>query len=271
MTKLEPCSFEFVRVSDYIHRLLKSSGPVPYTAKPGNNFSNLTKNKMKKQTTISCLFCLALLFDSCTSTNKEGNAPEQRKETFSLNELVPEEKTAPDSIIKALNAMHHQLKVLERRTVPGPFTAPAMKHYAEYAIDVNDLPVINPGPGEYVHVMEGQRAGYQNLTIGITETFPGGAPPMHSHEGEESHVLLEGEILYALGDTVFTMKAPYMVNIQAGVPHAFKNIGKKTANLVVIFPTNIWKYDVLDYFPFDSDTVNVSARFANFKNKLAKN
>ncbi|MEQ8415576.1 MAG: cupin domain-containing protein [Imperialibacter sp.] len=226
---------------------------------------------MKKQTTISCLFCLALLFDSCTSTNKEGNAPEQRKETFSLNKLVPEEKTAPDSIIKALNAMHHQLKVLERRTVPGPFTAPAMKHYAEYAIDVNDLPVINPGPGEYVHVMEGQRAGYQNLTIGITETFPGGAPPMHSHEGEESHVLLEGEILYALGDTVFTMKAPYMVNIQAGVPHAFKNIGEKTANLVVIFPTNIWKYDVLDYFPFDSDTVNVSARFANFKNKLAKN
>ncbi len=93
---------------------------------------------------------------------------------------------------------------------------------------------------------------------------------MHSHEGEESHVLLEGDILYALGDTIFTLKAPYVVNIPAGVPHAFKNIGNKTANLVVIFPTNVWKYDVLDFFPFKSDTAKISSRFAEHKKRLAK-
>jgi len=146
----------------------------------------------------------------------------------------------------------------------------AMKYYTDYSAQVEKLPVINPGPGEYVHVMEGQRYGYNNLTIGITETFPNGAPPMHSHEGEESHVLLEGEILYALADTMFTMKGPYIINIPAGVPHAFKNIGKKTANLVVIFPTNIWKYDVLDYFPFKSDTAKTVSRFSAFKKSLAK-
>ena len=27
-------------------------------------------------------------------------------------------------------------------------------------------------------------------------------------------------------------------------------IGDKLAELVVIFPTNVWEYDVLDYFPF---------------------
>ena len=145
-----------------------------------------------------------------------------------------------------------------------------MKYFSDYAITLDKLPVINPGPGEYVHVMEGQRNGYKNLTIGITETFPGGAPPMHSHEGEESHVLIEGDILYALGDTIFTIKAPYVVNIPAGVPHAFKNIGNKTANLVVIFPTNIWKYDVLDFFPFKSDTAKVSSRFTKFKKNVAK-
>ena len=181
---------------------------------------------------------------------------------------MKEDKAVPDSVINALNAQHHQLKVLERRTVPGPFVAPEMKYFADHAITLDKLPVINPGPGEYVHVMEGQRGGYKNLTIGITETFPNGAPPMHSHEGEESHVLLEGDILYALGDTLFTIKAPYIVNIPPGVPHAFKNIGKKTANLVVIFPTNIWKYDVLDYFPF-KDTNTVS-RFKRFKEGLAK-
>jgi len=196
-----------------------------------------------------------LILNSC-SNNKTENNPgttfkDSTKETFSLNTLVEESKQIPDSVIAQLNAQHHHFKVLERRTVPGPFQIPSMKYYSEHAVTLDKLPVINPGPGEYVHVMEGQRNGYNNLTIGITETFPGGAPPMHSHEGEESHVLLDGDILYAMGDTMFTIKAPYIVNIPAGVPHAFKNIGGKTANLVVIFPTNIWKYDVLDYFPFE--------------------
>jgi len=226
---------------------------------------------MKKLTAPAAMVCLALAVVSCQNANETTIATQQIKETFSIDGLVPERKTVPDSVIAALNAQHHQLSVLERREVPGPFAPPAMKSYSEYAVTLDKLPVINPGPGEYVHVMEGQRHGYQNLTIGITETFPGGAPPMHSHEGEESHVLLEGEILYALGDTTFTIKAPYIVNIQAGVPHAFKNIGAKTANLVVIFPTNIWKYDVLDYFPFEADTAKVGSRFADFKRKLAMN
>ena len=197
-----------------------------------------------------------LIQTSCSNNKLESKSEEAikdvTKETYSLNTLVEELKQAPDSIISVLNAQHHNHKVLERRMVPGPWRAPEMKYYADHAVTLDKLPVINPGPGEYVHVMEGQRNGYNNLTIGITETFPGGAPPMHSHEGEESHVLLEGDILYALGDTIFKIKAPYIVNIPAGVPHAFKNIGGKTANLVVIFPTNVWKYDVLDYFPFDN-------------------
>lgn len=223
---------------------------------------------------VMLLLAIAILCSySCgeikTEVTKEKDSKPNTKETFSIANLVEEYKTVPDSVVNALNAQHHTLKVLERRSVPGPFNAPAMKSYNEYAVTLDKLPVINPGPGEYVHVMEGQRNGYNNLTIGITETFPGGAPPMHSHEGEESHVLLEGEILYALGDTQFTITAPYMVNIPAGMPHAFKNIGDKTANLVVIFPTNIWKYDVLDYFPFDS-TVEHTTRFTKFKESLEK-
>ena len=226
---------------------------------------------MRKQVILTIL-SMGLIFSSCSnegskdSQDKSGNT----KETFSISNLVKEDKTVPDSVIASLNAQHHQLKVLERRTVPGPFAIPTMKYFMEHAVTLDKLPVINPGPGEYVHVMEGQRNGYKNLTIGITETFPGGAPPMHSHEGEEAHVLLEGDILYALGDTTFTIKAPYIVNIPAGMPHAFKNIGDKTANLVVIFPTNIWKYDVLDYFPFKTDTGTAGSRFKKFKNGLAK-
>jgi len=215
-----------------------------------------------------------LTLNSCTDSKTENKPAatlvDSTKEIFPMKFLVKEDKQIADSVIALLNAQHHQMKVLERRTVPGPFTVPKKMYYSDYVVQLEKLPVINPGPGEYVHVMEGQRNGYKNLTIGITETFPNGAPPMHSHEGEESHVLLEGEILYALGDTMFSVKAPYIVNIPAGMPHAFKNIGKKTANLVVIFPTNVWKYDVLDFFPFKSDTAKSVSQFKKFKNSLAK-
>ena len=86
--------------------------------------------------------------------------------------------------------------------------------------------------------MEGQRHGYDNLTIGITYTAPGGAPPMHSHLGEESHVLVKGQkVMYALGDKIFVKEGPYIVNIPGGVPHSFQNLDAEVAELVVIFPT----------------------------------
>ena len=204
---------------------------------------------------IGCSLMISVAI-SCGNNTKEQDENhihphDQAKETFSIEGLVDEIKTVPDSIIEYLHAQHHSHKVLERRTVPPGYETREMKYWTDYAVNLDELPVINPGPGEYVHVMEGYKNGYQNLVIGITETLPGGAPPMHTHKGEESHVLLEGEILYALGDTLFTVTAPYIINIPPMVPHAFKNIGDKTANLVVIFPTNVWEYDVLDYFPFE--------------------
>jgi quercetin dioxygenase-like cupin family protein len=165
-----------------------------------------------------------------------------------------------DEAKRLLHAQHHPHKVLETRRVPGLFQRPAMTSVKDFALSKKDLAVINPGPGEYVHVMEGQRHGYRNLTIGITYTAPGGAPPMHTHAGEEAHVLLEGKILYALGDKVFPMEGPYIVNIPPMVPHSFRNEGDRLAELVVIFPTNVWEYDVLDHFPFKNLPTQADAK-----------
>ena len=152
-----------------------------------------------------------------------------------------------DEARQHLHTQHHPHKVLETRRVPGSFAAPAMTDVKEFALSKKDLDVINPGPGEYVHVMEGQRHGYRNLTIGITYTAPGGAPPMHTHMGEESHVLLKDQkVMYALGDKLFVMEGPYVINIPPMVPHSFTNLDDQVAELVVIFPTNVWEYDVLN-------------------------
>lgn len=160
-----------------------------------------------------------------------------------------------DESRRALHAQHHPHGVLETRRIPGSVEAPAMTEISDFAVSKDDLIVINPGPGEYVHVMEGQRHGYQNLVVGITYTAPGGAPPMHTHLGEEAHVLTSDQkVLYALGDEIFELKGPYIVNIPPMVPHSFQNLDDDVAELVVIFPTNVWEYDVLDYFPFADES-----------------
>ncbi len=93
-----------------------------------------------------------------------------------------------DEARKQLHAQHHPHSIIETRSIPGDFQPPAMTSVGDFAVPKEDLVVINPGPGDSVHVMEGQRHGYQNLTVGITYTAPGGAPPMHTHAGEEAHV-----------------------------------------------------------------------------------
>ena len=78
---------------------------------------------------------------------------------------------------------------------------------------------------------------------------------MHTHMGEESHVLLSGQkVLYALGDKLFVKEGPYIVNIPPGVRHSssFQNLDDNVAELVVIFPSNVWEYDVLDCFAFNT-------------------
>lgn len=199
-------------------------------------------------------------FGACASNTKPQSAarlPPPPVLTFTANDAVEGQRIEHGELIvdvdeerRKLHAQHHPHGVLESRKLPAKFTAPNMDSVGDFALAQRDLVHINPGPGEYVSVMEGQRHGYQNLTVGITYTAPGGAPPMHTHEGEEAHVLLEGKILYALGDEVFEIDAPYIVNIPPMVPHSFKNLGDDVAELVVIFPTNVWEYDVLDYFPF---------------------
>ena len=198
---------------------------------------------------------------SPTSTDRQAadavTLPPEPVVTYSASEAERGQRIEHGELIgdvdearQLLHAQHHPHQALETRRIPGRFEPPPMTSLEDFALSKQDLVVINPGPGEYVHVMEGQRHGYRNLTVGITYTAPGGAPPMHTHVGEEAHVLLEGEILYALGDEIFSMEGPYIVNIPPMVPRSFQNLGDELAELVVIFPTNVWEYDVLDYFPF---------------------
>jgi quercetin dioxygenase-like cupin family protein len=234
----------------------------------------MTARHALRPTALAVSVAAAAALAACATGERRGDAAPAARPAIPPPPAVTHASGAPgervehgelildvDEARRKLHAQHHPHGVLETRRVPGnPAPAP-MRSLEDFAVPQSALDVINPGPGEYVSVMEGRRHGYRNLTVGITYTAPGGAPPMHTHLGEEAHVLLEGTILYALGDELFTIEAPYIVNIPPMVPHSFVNTGTSLAELVVIFPTNVWEYDVLDYFPFkDLEAAKKKAR-----------
>ncbi|WP_171092333.1 cupin domain-containing protein [Usitatibacter rugosus] len=92
-------------------------------------------------------------------------------------------------------------------------------------------------PGEFTHRLDGDKYGFETLSFIISETHPGGGPGLHVHDTEEAHVLLAGTAQYRIGDRTFTVQAPYVAKVPAGVPHTFINVGTEPFNLVAVFAT----------------------------------
>lgn len=92
-------------------------------------------------------------------------------------------------------------------------------------------------PGEFTHRLDGDRYGFETMSFIISETHPGGGPGLHVHDTEEAHILLQGTAQYQIGDKTFTVRAPYVAKVPAGVPHTFINIGTEPFNLIAVFAT----------------------------------
>lgn len=117
------------------------------------------------------------------------------------------------------------------------FTRPPEKPHEPTALVFNfdQLEYYYRLPGEFTHRLTGDQYGFESLSFIITETHPGGGPGLHVHDSEEAHVLLEGTAEYRIGDQTFTVKAPYVARVPAGVPHTFINAGSKQFNLIAVF------------------------------------
>src|SRR5476649_2491676 len=63
---------------------------------------------------------------------------------------------------------------------------------------------------------------------------PGGGPPPHRHDFEESFTLLEGEIEFVFRGVKMDLKAGETVNIPANAPHSFTNAAKEPARLLCL-------------------------------------
>ena len=64
------------------------------------------------------------------------------------------------------------------------------------------------------------------VTTGITVFRPGTAIPLHTHNVEESVLILDGEATAVVGEDSFDLDAGDATWVPAGVPHRFANRGQ---------------------------------------------
>lgn len=111
-------------------------------------------------------------------------------------------------------------------------------HKSDYVIKLKELKKFDAGNGEFVYQIEGEKFGMNSLSFAVTETHPGGGPAVHYHDSEEAHVVMDGKVTYSIGDSIFTVEGPFVVNVPAGVHHTFINEGDSVLNLIAVFPKN---------------------------------
>lgn len=131
-------------------------------------------------------------------------------------------------------------------TTPPPASPSApVPATSDYVLRLDQLEHIDAGPGEDIHLMRGDRHGFDSLSIIMTDTSPKGGPPLHVHDSEEAHVVYEGVVEYVVGSRRFTANGPYVARVPAGVPHTFVNAGSAQLRLVAVFPDSNYTFKVV--------------------------
>jgi quercetin dioxygenase-like cupin family protein len=101
--------------------------------------------------------------------------------------------------------------------------------------------VKQPGEGRTIAVVGDV---YRFLAVGedtngkyaLWEAFvpPGGGPPPHVHSREEEgFYVLEGEIIFLIGDQRLVASAGVFANMPLGIPHSFKNESGQPAKMLI--------------------------------------
>ncbi|MFN8526956.1 MAG: cupin domain-containing protein [Chloroflexota bacterium] len=73
------------------------------------------------------------------------------------------------------------------------------------------------------------------VTTGITIFAPGTAIPLHTHNVEETVMVLEGEATAVIGEEEHALVAEDVTWVPSGIPHRFINRGKGTMRIYWVY------------------------------------
>ena len=90
----------------------------------------------------------------------------------------------------------------------------------------HDIPEIARGGGVRTRPLVGKwTTGASNLTTGITGFTPGTSIAQHTHNVEETVMILEGDAAVFIADQRYDLTAGDVTWVPSGVPHYFMNRG----------------------------------------------
>lgn len=104
-----------------------------------------------------------------------------------------------------------------------------------YVLRIDDQQVIDRGGGIRSIPLVGERTEAIALSNGITEFPPGAAIELHTHNTEESVVLLEGDAECEVEGTRHRIKPFDTTYIPAGVAHRFINVGSTWMKILWVY------------------------------------
>jgi HTH-type transcriptional regulator, repressor for puuD len=91
---------------------------------------------------------------------------------------------------------------------------------------LTDIAPVPRGEGVRTFPLVGAwNADGDGVTSGITEFEPGVGIPLHTHNVDETVLVLDGTASFRLGDEEFTLGPGDATWVGAGVPHRFRNPG----------------------------------------------
>ncbi len=96
-----------------------------------------------------------------------------------------------------------------------------------------DLPHIGLVSDTYTVLLSGEDTNGRYCLIDM-HIPPGGGPPPHRHDFEESFTLLEGEIEATFRGNTSTVRAGETVSFPANAPHSFTNATKEAVRLLCL-------------------------------------
>lgn len=99
--------------------------------------------------------------------------------------------------------------------------------------DSSDQPHIGLVGDTYTILLSGKDTAGRYCLIDM-HIPPGGGPPLHRHDFEESFTVLEGEIEAVFRDQHRTVHAGECINIPANAPHQFQNKSQGAARLLCL-------------------------------------
>ena len=125
-------------------------------------------------------------------------------------------------------------------TAPQPTQAPTSippddlsRSLIAAAADSSTLPHIGLVGDTYTILLSGRDTAGRFCIIDM-HIPPGGGPPPHRHDFEESFILLDGEIEATFRDQKSTAKAGDTLHIPANAPHQFRNATTQPVRLLCI-------------------------------------